>query len=97
MTLNVMDLPDIPLVPLDQPAKTVYVMKLRDYSLFQAVIILGDDHKWFAGIDLRHDPMNELFEHWINSGAAERFSQHYKIVAGPDNFARNLEAPLYSA
>lgn len=96
MTPNAMNLPDIPLVPLDQPAETVYVLKLRDYSFFQINIILDHDHKWFAGIDLHHDPQNELFNHWIDSGAAKRFSQHYKIMTGPDNFARNFGIPTHS-
>lgn len=96
--INFSDVPsNIPLVPLDQPAQTVYVMKLRDYSLFQIKIILGADHKWLAGIDLHHDPRNELFDHWIDSGAAKRFSEHYKIVVVPDNFARNFGTPTWSA
>lgn len=89
-------LPDVPLVSLDQPARTVHVMKLRDYALFQIVIILGADHRWLSGVDLHHDPQQELFQHWIESGAARRFSEHYKIIASPDNFARNFGTPMYS-
>ena len=100
MTPHVKNLPNIPLVPLDQPAQTVYVLELPVYSLFQITIVFGDEHVWLAGLDLNHDPRNnrnELFEHWINSGAAKRFSEHYKIKAGPDNFARNFGTPMYSA
>lgn len=99
MTTDLKNLPNVPLVSLDQPAQTVCVMKPQDYLLFQIAIILSDEHVWLAGVDLHHDPRNnrnELFEHWISSGAAERFSQHYKIVAGPDNFARNFGTPIFS-
>jgi hypothetical protein len=92
-----LNLPDIPLVPLDRPTATVFVLKLREYNVFQLSIVMGDDHRWFAGIDLCHDPSNELLQHWVDCGAAQRFSEHYKIMACPDNFARNFGTPTYSA
>jgi len=93
------DFTDVPLISLDQPTQIIHVMKPRDYLLFQISLVLGDDHVWLAGIDLHHDPRNnreELFEHWVSSGAAKRFSQHYAMITGPDNFSRNLGAPLFS-
>lgn len=91
-----MQVPNIPLVPLDQPAATVLVLSHREYNYFQLFIIMGDDHRWLAGIDLGHDPGNELFEHWIASGAAKRFADHYKVALCPDNFARNFGIPTVS-
>jgi hypothetical protein len=53
--------------------------ELRKSIEAQKEIVLSDpDHRWFTGERFGHDPKpGELWIHWADSGAAERFRKTY--------------------